>query len=44
MPLINYGLGHIKGGSLNSWQYSTCTIAFAEHPLIKEQCIWSQVL
>lgn len=20
-PLINYGLGHIKGGSLNSWQY-----------------------
>ncbi|KAM5350664.1 hypothetical protein ACJ41O_007169 [Fusarium nematophilum] len=20
-PLINYGLGHIKGGALNSWQY-----------------------
>ncbi|KAF2013611.1 MFS transporter [Aaosphaeria arxii CBS 175.79] len=20
-PLINYGLGHIRGGSLNSWQY-----------------------
>lgn len=20
-PLINYGLGHIKGGGLNSWQY-----------------------
>ncbi len=20
-PLINYGLGHITGGSLNSWQY-----------------------
>jgi MFS family permease len=20
-PLINYGLGHISGGSLNSWQY-----------------------
>ena len=28
-PLINYGLGHISGGALNSWQYSEPTLCFS---------------